>query len=134
MEIINQQIEENKKHGPGSSLFKLDAPAEDGYTKIPNHLIEHPRLSADAFRLLCHLLSRPQGWTVQKGDLMKRLKMGWVRLWRALNQLGQRKLVKRIIQQRPNNTFANNGYIVSGRAFKDQQILEFMAEINTNSK
>ena len=45
---------------------------KNGYTKISNQLIEDSRLSWKAKGILCYLMSRPDGWKVNRTDLQRR--------------------------------------------------------------
>lgn len=46
------------------------------FTQIPNSLLEDKRLSWEARGLLSYLLSKPSGWTVRMGDLIKKSPAG----------------------------------------------------------
>lgn len=77
------------------------------FSNIPNELIEDTRLSSNAFRIMCYLLTKPDMWTVVNSDISKRtgvkdpktlskcfkelLENGWVERERVRNDKGELK-------------------------------------------
>jgi hypothetical protein len=70
------------------------------FTTIDNGLVEDPRLSPEELGLMVYLLSKPDNWSAQPAELMKRFDMGRDRCYRIIKDL----IDKGWLEKRENRT------------------------------
>ena len=82
------------------------------FTIIENSTLEDDRLTWEAKGLLCHLLGKPDDWTVRISDLAKRSPDKKTRVHRAIKCLHDCGYVERIKLKTTAGTMAGTEYIV----------------------
>jgi hypothetical protein len=69
------------------TIFRIQKNKDNPYAMIDRRVLENPALSWKAKGLLAYLLSRPDNWEVQIGDLLKRSTDGESATREAINEL-----------------------------------------------
>jgi hypothetical protein len=85
---------------------------DPGYAQIDNRVLADQRLSWKAKGILVYLLSKPNNWKVQIGDLVKRSPDGECAVRSALDELLEIGYAERITTRGSNGKFESWNYII----------------------
>ena len=77
------------------------------FTIIENNAIRDSRLSFKATGILCYLLSKPDGWTVNHRELMNNKTDGRASVLSGLTELEDCGYLERFKERQPDGTFVN---------------------------
>lgn len=83
------------------------------FTVIPNEAILDTRLSASARWLLVYLLSRPNDWQVQVGDIQKKGGVGREKAYRLIKELISVGWVRKSISREDNGQWGGIEYVIT---------------------
>lgn len=82
------------------------------YAAIPNHVFEDARLSMEARWLLGYLLSKPDNWTVQIGDIIKKGGCGRDKARKMIAELVEFGYAEREEQNRDGGKFGASALVI----------------------
>ncbi|PDT85825.1 hypothetical protein CO676_02600 [Sinorhizobium sp. BJ1] len=82
------------------------------YATIPNHVFEDVRLSMGARWLLGYLLSKPDNWQVQIGDICRKGNCGRDKARSMIRELEQTGYAKREVERDPDGRFKRVGLVI----------------------
>lgn len=86
------------------------------FTTVSNEVIGDERLGCDALGVLVYLLSKPDHWTAQPGELRKRFGFGKDKAYKILNELIEAGYAKRVEGRDEMGRVTGTDYLISEQA------------------